>query len=412
MKDEKLLFNRKVLIVRFKFLPLSEPFNYDEIVYLKKYKPYIFCRHRLNKESFPYDLFCNCVLLKQHNYIWMILDDFFSTKSARCRDEEQQKKYLREFIGEHNISIVHAHFYEEILFCLDIRNNLEFFFVASLHGWLDIHKMKLLEKSRFEEMVKKVDIFIVKSAYMKSELIRLGVLPPKVVVFLRGVDLEIWRHHIVKVKSNSVTILFVGRGIPKKGILWLLKAFYQICQKRHNISNLILVALYPNFLERLFKFIVHLICCRRIESGCFYPEQVLFFIKLRGLSSHVKLINGLKHGQVKEIMNQADIVVVPSISGKTGAIEEGIPCVLIEAQALQKPVITTQHPGVAEGLIDKETGFLVKENDITDLEEKLALLIDDHKLRQSMGVKGRKFVEEKFDLNKNISILERIYAGT
>lgn len=411
MKDSKISHNCQVLIVRFKFLPLSEPFNYDEVVYLKKHKPYIFCRHILNKESFPYDLFCGQVLLKKHSFIIRVLDDFLKTKNGRLRDEKRQKEYLKEFIYAHNIKIVHAHFFEEALFCLDIKKDLEFFFIAALHGWPDIHKIKSLEKKQLNEFIQGVNMFIVKSEYMKFELIGLGVLACKIAVFSRGLDLDVWCYHSTAAKTDKTTILFVGRCVPKKGILLLLKAFLRICHKQDNKSRLTIVALYPHFLERFLKFIVHLIRYGKIESSCFYPEKVQFFIKLNGLSPYVNLIKGLKHEQVQEVMKQADIVVVPSISGQTGTIEEGIPCVLIEAQALQKPVITTQHPGIAEGLIDKETGFLVKENDIGDLVEKLILLINDHKLRQVMGSKGRKFVEGKFDLNKNISILERIYEG-
>lgn len=54
-----------------------------------------------------------------------------------------------------------------------------------------------------------------------------------------------------------------------------------------------------------------------------------------------------------EVLSQATIVVLPSY-------REGMPKVLLEAQALGRPIVTTDVPGCREAIENNKTGFLVK----------------------------------------------------
>ena len=53
--------------------------------------------------------------------------------------------------------------------------------------------------------------------------------------------------------------------------------------------------------------------------------------------------------------------------------------------------------GMKYGLIDTETGYVVKEKNRTEFVEKLEILIKDHALRKKMGSKGRDYVVKQFD---------------
>ena len=72
------------------------------------------------------------------------------------------------------------------------------------------------------------------------------------------------------------------------------------------------------------------------------------------------------------------------------------PLTLQEAQLMQKPVIATQVGGVPELMSDKNTGFLIKPNDSSELEEYLTLLLSDEKKRKDMGKNGHEFVKNNF----------------
>jgi len=72
------------------------------------------------------------------------------------------------------------------------------------------------------------------------------------------------------------------------------------------------------------------------------------------------------------------------------------PLTLKEAQLMKKPVIATDVGGDKEMMIDKKTGFLVKEGNPTDVVEKIKKLLENNQMAQEMGKEGEKFVKEQF----------------
>lgn len=76
---------------------------------------------------------------------------------------------------------------------------------------------------------------------------------------------------------------------------------------------------------------------------------------------------------------------------------EGTPVSLIEAQAGNLPVISTDVGGVRDILKDGETGFVVPKRDGGAFAEKLELLIENKEIREKMSQNGWTFVEEQFN---------------
>ena len=101
---------------------------------------------------------------------------------------------------------------------------------------------------------------------------------------------------------------------------------------------------------------------------------------------------------------------LPSITASNGD-QEGIPVVLMEAQATGLPIISTYHTGIPEVVIDGKSGFLVHEKDVDALAEKLEYLIKHPEIWPEMGRYGRKHVEEKYDIKKLNQQLVKIYQN-
>jgi glycosyltransferase involved in cell wall biosynthesis len=72
------------------------------------------------------------------------------------------------------------------------------------------------------------------------------------------------------------------------------------------------------------------------------------------------------------------------------------PLTVQEAQLMKKPVIVSNVGGVNELIIDNETGFLINKGNPDEWIKKISLLIESKELRDTMGNKGRKFVEDNF----------------
>ena len=95
---------------------------------------------------------------------------------------------------------------------------------------------------------------------------------------------------------------------------------------------------------------------------------------------------------VKELLKKSHIMAFPSY------YMEGLPKSLIEADAIGRPIITSNSVGCKETVIDGYNGFLIQPKDVNALTEKLDLLLSDKELRQKMGKHAREYAEKYFDI--------------
>ena len=91
--------------------------------------------------------------------------------------------------------------------------------------------------------------------------------------------------------------------------------------------------------------------------------------------------------------------------------EEGTPTVLLEAQAVGLPVISTAHSGIPEIVEDGRSGFLVPERDAAALAERIGQLLEHPETWAEMGRAGRTTVEARHDTDRLSERLERIYES-
>ena len=73
------------------------------------------------------------------------------------------------------------------------------------------------------------------------------------------------------------------------------------------------------------------------------------------------------------------------------------PLTLKEAQLMEKPVIATDVGGNKEMMVDKKTGFLVKQGSYDDIIKKLSELLENKQLASEMGETGAQFIKEQFN---------------
>ena len=91
-----------------------------------------------------------------------------------------------------------------------------------------------------------------------------------------------------------------------------------------------------------------------------------------------------------ELLASAMIFVLPSY------YPEGLPKVLLEAAASGVAIITTDHHGCRDAIIDKETGLLIKVKNHESLVIAITKLIENPTLLKDMGKKARKLAENSF----------------
>lgn len=129
----------------------------------------------------------------------------------------------------------------------------------------------------------------------------------------------------------------------------------------------------------------------RVESTGFV-ESLRAEISRAGLEDRVFFLGALPEEDLRDWYAASALVAFPTYH------HEGLGRVIVEAQAMEKPVVAYATGGVPEGIVDGETGCLVPTGDVVGLADHLAQLLGDAGKRERMGRAGRRFVEGRYSL--------------
>ncbi|MCZ7585558.1 MAG: glycosyltransferase [Deltaproteobacteria bacterium] len=108
-------------------------------------------------------------------------------------------------------------------------------------------------------------------------------------------------------------------------------------------------------------------------------------------------------------MADADIFCLPSVTDRYGGKDE-ISMVLKEAMGTCLPIVATIHAGIPEVIEDGVNGLLVPERDVDALADALGRLVREPSFRKIIGRGGRELVERVWDIERQVSVLESLYA--
>jgi colanic acid/amylovoran biosynthesis glycosyltransferase len=143
-------------------------------------------------------------------------------------------------------------------------------------------------------------------------------------------------------------------------------------------------------------------CRYRVVGDGEYLGAVSFVRHELGLEGIVELLGAQPRRDVLREMQEADVLL-------HAATSEGFSNAVMEAQAMELPVICSDADGLSENVADGETGFVVARRDFTAMADRLERLARDPGLRRRMGEAGRRRVLEKFRLDDQIDRFEDLY---
>lgn len=169
-------------------------------------------------------------------------------------------------------------------------------------------------------------------------------------------------------EAGKIKVMLTARMIVEKGIFLLTEAAERLRKKYGNAVEFLLVGGLDDHPGAITKEQLDAVCDGN-------------YIKWLGYRT-----------DVKELLKECHIMAFPSY------YMEGLPKSLIEANAIGRPIITSNSVGCKETVIDGYNGFLIQPKDVDALTEKLDLLISDKDLRVKMGKNARKYAEEYFSI--------------
>lgn len=178
-----------------------------------------------------------------------------------------------------------------------------------------------------------------------------------------------------KLNRNDPVIGIVSKLWEGKGHTVLLEAFRAL-KKRITNARLVIVG-----------------------EGYLY-DDLLRMVKLNGLGDSV-LFTGFQM-DVSEILATFDVAVLPSFF-------EGMGRVLLEAMAMEKPVVASRVGGIPDLVKDGVNGVLVTPGNVQELAGAIEKIVTDKGLAQKMGREGRKRIKEQFSSEVMARSIERVY---
>jgi colanic acid/amylovoran biosynthesis glycosyltransferase len=192
-----------------------------------------------------------------------------------------------------------------------------------------------------------------------------------------GVDTSVFTPYHERNRSQVFQVIFVGR-------LSAVKAQH------------ILIAAVAELRKRGRQLHVHL-----VGDG---PERKSLeaHAKSEGLEDCIFFEGWCNQDRVISLYKGADLFVLPSF-------DEGVPVVLMEAMAMEIPCIATRIAGIPELIRDEKDGILVAPSNVPEMVDAISRLMDNPDLRRQLGRSGRQRIIEKFELEKNVLCLSRIF---
>lgn len=120
-----------------------------------------------------------------------------------------------------------------------------------------------------------------------------------------------------------------------------------------------------------------------------------------GLGDRITLAGARAHREVMDWIARAAVFALPSTVAKDASMD-GIPNVILEAFAVETPVISTRLSGIPEVVRDGETGVLIAPDDPGALAAALRDVLAHADTHRERARRGHELVASAFDLERNV----------
>lgn len=299
-------------------------------------------------------------------------------------------KKLAGLIKQHNISLVHARSrapaWSAYLACKWTNRP----FVTTFHG---VYNLQGFMKQRYNSVMARGKRVIAVSQFVREHILEnYNVTPEQVIRIDRGVDFKLFTHdRIVPDRMAQLTkewripddakniILVPGRITRIKGQMLVLRALTRLKETDFICVFLGNAAGHEQYVKELQQFITE----NELEGKIRMVPHTPYMAEAYALS---------------------DVVLMPSLK------PESFGRVAVEAQAMGKLVIASDHGGARETIVPNETGYLVRNNDPTMLAEALDYaLTRDEDTKTAMAEFAVRHVRAHYSIARMKNATIRLY---
>jgi glycosyltransferase involved in cell wall biosynthesis len=294
---------------------------------------------------------------------------------------------LRRLVRERSIDIVHSHDYKTNLYAWLLWKRDRVLPLATLHGYTGDSWKEQVYYAVDKRVVSRFPLLIAVSGDLRRELIRTGSRPERIIRVLNGIDERLFardpaRHAAARaafgLRPDDIVLGAVGRLERQKRFDLLLEAFSALRRRRRDDRLRLLIAGDGSLREPLLAQALEL----GLGDACL-------------LCGHRDDVAGVHHA-LSLFVQSSDY--------------EGTPNAVLEAMALETPLVATDVGGTAELVTDGEHGLLVAAGDRDALVRSIERLLDDPEHARRLAVNARARVERELSFRARMAAVEAVYA--
>lgn len=290
---------------------------------------------------------------------------------------------LLQICRERDVTIWHAHDYKTNLLGLWLRRRWPMHLTTTVHGWVHRTWKTPVYYSIDRLCLPHYDHIVCVSDDLLRQCRRLRVSEARLSLIENAIDVEQYRRTLdvaaakaqLGIAADDLLIGAVGRLSPEKGFDTLLKAVAQLRQQ--NVDVRLLIVGEGDDRSRL-ESLIH-----QLRLG---PS-----VKLMGYCT-----------EPRDVVQALDVFVLPSY-------REGLPNALLEAMALETPVVATRVAGVPRLVRHEETGLLVEPGEVDALASAIERMVGDANLRQRTTSEAHAVILDRHDFRQRMRRVAALY---
>ena len=294
----------------------------------------------------------------------------------------QQTRRFIAYLKQHEIKIVHSHDFYSNIFGMTGAS------LAGVRGRIASKRETSGTRSRAQRTAERgafklAHAVVANAGAVKEHLIELGVPSDKIVVIYNGLDMTRFNLNGDALQRLNLETL---RGRP-------------------------VITMVANFEYRVKDHPMLLRAAQRVRAEV--PEAVFVIAgegELRAETEKLASDLGLNDSclfigrcaSVPDLLAASDVCVLSSQA-------EGFSNSILEYMAAGRAVVATNVGGASEAIVEGETGHLVNAGDDRAMAERLIALLRDPETRRTMGLNGRRRIEQRFSTENRLITTTALY---
>jgi glycosyltransferase involved in cell wall biosynthesis len=295
---------------------------------------------------------------------------------------------LNNLIKKHKIDLVHVHDIKTTLLGLMLKVlNPRLKLMHTAHGWIVHSKLDSIKQKVQFLLLRAYPLHLAVSRATRDFMIRNRISPKKIEVLYNCIATDYWNsgngdsaiREEFGISPDTFLIGTVGRLSAEKG----LPDFFQVAQRvlsAHSNTHFLVVG---DGSPRLTTELQNIVRTLSIEHAVTFAGH---------------------RTDLRSFYSSFDLFLATSLT-------EGLPNTILEAMAMETPVVATRVGGIPEIIVDKKTGLLSEPRDVDGLSSQVLFMLHNPAIRRDLSMNARKTVLRQVSFQDRLDMIENLYRN-